>query len=255
MQKTLTLIPTTLALALAILFYPTTSNSNSTGSPGGKTGSPNDIGNCMACHSDAQTGQGATITTNIPSTGYEPGNTYNITVKVLVGAALQDPKGFEVTCEKNTNNAKAGLFGISDLTNTQLINNGTAVTHTTAGNSLNTWSLNWVAPTAGTGEVTFYGAFIEAGYPIGNNQGDLFNSTTVSFNEAIVNSTINLSEENNFTFNSANNTIEAMKTVSMYDISGKLVLSTNEKFTTISHLNKGVYILKSENKTQKIIIK
>jgi|TARA_B100000767_G_scaffold167564_1_gene156926 hypothetical protein len=46
-----------------------------------------------------------------------------------------------------------------------------------------------------------------------------------------------------------------MKTVSMYDISGKLVLSTNEKFTTISHLNKGVYILKSENKIQKIIIK
>ena len=46
-----------------------------------------------------------------------------------------------------------------------------------------------------------------------------------------------------------------MKTVSMYDISGKLVLSTNEKFTTISHLNKGVYILKSESKIQKIIIK
>ena len=160
-----------------------------------------------------------------------------------------------MTCEENTNDTKAGLFGTSDPINTQFTNNSNAVTHTAAGNSLNTWNLTWEAPIAGTGDITFYGAFIEAGYPIGNNQGDLFNSTTVSFNEAIVNSTINLSEENNFTFNSANNTIESMKTVSMYDISGKLVLSTNEKFTTISHLNKGVYILKSENKTQKIIIK
>ena len=86
------------------------------------------------------------------------------------------------------------------------------------------------------------------------NQGDLFNSTTVIFNEEIVNPTLNLSEENNFTFNSANNTIEAMKTVSMYDIRGKLLLSTNENFTTISHLNQRVYILKSESKIQKIVL-
>tara|TARA_B110001454_G_scaffold87112_1_gene83562 strand:+ start:227 stop:511 length:285 start_codon:yes stop_codon:yes gene_type:complete len=33
------------------------------------------------------------------------------------------------------------------------------------------------------GDITFYGAFIEAGYPIGNNQGDTFNSTTLSASE------------------------------------------------------------------------
>jgi len=252
MKKHLLIIP--VSIVLAIFFYPTTSNSNSTGSVGGKTGSPTDGSSCTQCHG-AQQGQGATITTDIPSTGYEPGNIYNITATINSGLGFGDPKGFEVTCEENTNNTKAGLFGTSDPINTQFTNNSNAVTHTAAGNSLNTWNLTWEAPIAGTGDITFYGAFIEAGYPIGNNQGDLFNSTSVSFNEAIVNSTINLSEENNFTFNSANNTIEAMKTVSMYDISGKLVLSTNEKFTTISHLNKGVYILKSENKTQKIIIK
>ena len=252
MKKSLLIIP--VSIVLAIFFYPTTSNSNSTGSVGGKTGSPTDGANCTQCHG-AQQGQGATITTDIPSTGYEPGNIYNITATMNSGLGFGDPKGFEVTCEENTNDTKAGSFGTSDPINTQFTNNSKAVTHTAAGNSLNTWSLTWEAPMAGTGDITFYGAFIEAGYPIGNNQGDLFNSTTVSFNEAIVNSTINLSEENNFTFNSANNTIESMKTVSMYDISGKLVLSTNEKFTTISHLNKGVYILKSENKTQKIIIK
>ena len=250
MKKTLLILP--IALATAIFFYPTTSNSNSTGSVGGKTGSPNDGSSCTQCHW-AQQGQGATITTNIPSTGYEPGNTYNITATINSGLGIGGPNGFELTCEENTNDTKAGSFGTSDPINTQFTNNSNAVTHTAAGNSLNTWNLTWEAPMAGTGDITFYGAFIEGGYPIGN-AGDLFNSTTVSFNEAIVNSTVNLSGENNFTFNSANNTIEAMKTVSMYDISGKLVLSTNEKFTTISHLNQGVYILKSESKIQKIVL-
>lgn len=251
MRKSLLLIPVT--IALVIFFYPTTSNSNSTGSVGGKTGSPTDGTNCTQCHG-AQQGQGATITTDIPSTGYEPGKIYNITATINSGLGTGGPNGFEVTCEENTNDTKAGSFGTSDPINTQFTNNSNAVTHTAAGNSLNTWSLTWEAPMEGTGDITFYGAFIEGGYPIGN-QGDLFNSTTVSFNEAIVNSTINLSEENNFTFNSANNTIETINTVSVYDINGKLVFFTNEKLTNISYLNKGIYILKSENKTEKIIIK
>ena len=251
MKKPLLLIPIT--IALVIFFYPTTSNSNSTGSIGGKTGSPIDGSSCTQCHG-AQQGQGATITTDIPATGYEPGSIYNITATINSGSGFGLTNGFEVTCEENTNDTKVGSFGTSDAINTQFTNNSNAVTHTAAGNSLNTWNLTWEAPIAGTGDITFYGAFIEAGYPIGNNQGDLFNSTSVSFNEAIVNSTINLSEENNFIFNSANNTIEAIKTVSIYDISGKIVLSTNEKFTTISHLNKGVYIIKSESKMQKIVL-
>ena len=48
-----------------------------------------------------------------------------------------------------------------------------------------TWSFNWEAPLSGTGNVTFYGAFIEAGYPIGLNQGDYFSSTTLSASEFI----------------------------------------------------------------------
>ena len=48
-----------------------------------------------------------------------------------------------------------------------------------------TWSFDWEAPLSGTGNVTFYGAFIEAGYPIGLNQGDYFSSTTLSASEFI----------------------------------------------------------------------
>ena len=192
MKKSIFILGAT--IALAIFFYPQATIGKLTGSPGGKTGSPTDGASCMGCHSDAQIGQGATITTDIPSTGYEPGNTYNITV-VLNPVVGLDPAGFEVTCEENTTNTKSGSFGITNPTSTQFTNNSSAVTHTTAGNSLGTWSFNWVAPIAETGDITFYGAFIEAGYPIGNNQGDTFSSTTLSASES---SPTNITETSNY---------------------------------------------------------
>ena len=151
MKKYLSLLP--ISIAIAIFFYPTTSNSNASGSPGGKTGSPNDIGDCRGCHTSAPTGQGATITTDIPLTGYVPGNIYNITVAINIGASLQDPKGFEVTCEENTTNTKAGTFIITNPASTKLTNNSNAVTHTTTGNNMNSWSFDWTAPVAGTGNI------------------------------------------------------------------------------------------------------
>ena len=172
-------------IAIAILFYPQQSISLSTGSPGGKTGSPTDGVDCMQCHGVFSTSTTiSNITSNIPPSGYVPGNIYNITA-VHNGAGFGDPTGFEITCEENTSNTKTGIFFITNSTTTQNTNNGSAVTHTTAGNSLSTWSFDWEAPLSGTGNVTFYGAFIEAGYPIGLNQGDYFSSTTLSASEFI----------------------------------------------------------------------
>ena len=69
-----------ITIALAIFFYPTTSNSNSAGSPGGKTNSPMDGQNCTGCHSvTINSGTGtSTITTTIPAWGYSVGSTYTI---------------------------------------------------------------------------------------------------------------------------------------------------------------------------------
>ena len=172
-------------IAIAILFYPQESISLSTGSPGGKTGSPTDGVDCMQCHGVFSTSTTiSNITSNIPPSGYVPGNIYNITA-VHNGAGFGDPTGFEITCEENTSNTKTGIFFITNSNTTQLVNNGNAVTHTAAGNSFMTWSFNWEAPLSGTGNVTFYGAFIEAGYPIGLNQGDYFSSTTLSASEFV----------------------------------------------------------------------
>ena len=113
--------------------------------------------------------------------------------------------------------------------------------------------MDWEAPNTGTGDVTFYGAFIAANGN-GNNMGDTYHSTDLTVSEAVINSVSNLSAQNDFTFNTITKKIETINTVSVYDISGKLVLSTNNKTTNVSKLKNGIYILKSENKTQKIIL-
>ena len=241
-------------IAAAILFYPQATISLSTGSPGGKTGSPADNADCMQCHSVlGTTSTLTTITSNIPFSGYVPGVTYTITANIDTTSSLS---GFEVTCEENTTNTKTGALFITNSTETQLVNNGNSVTHKAAGNSMTTWSFDWEAPVAGTGDITFYGAFIEASYPLGNNQGDLFSSTTLSFSEATVNSTINLSEENDFTFNSITKTIELPDNAELlvYNMEGKLVLSSNKKHISLSHLPNGIYLIKSANNSQRVLI-
>ena len=57
-------------------------------------------------------------------------------------------------------------------------------------------------------------------------------------------------------FNSASEKIELLgnSVLSVYNLEGKLILSSNKKHTSLSHLSNGIYIIKSENKTQKIIL-
>tara|TARA_B100001142_G_scaffold137075_1_gene138529 strand:- start:1766 stop:3649 length:1884 start_codon:yes stop_codon:yes gene_type:complete len=170
-------------IGVAFFFYPQTTVSLSTGSPGGKTGSPSDNTDCTQCHTVLSTTSALTsITSNIPSSGYVPGNTYTITANIN---ALSTLNGFEITCEENNTNLKTGTFFITNPNETQLVNNGAAVTHTAGGNNLHTWSFDWEAPIAGTGDVNFYGSFIEAGYPFGANFSDYFSSYVLEVNEFV----------------------------------------------------------------------
>lgn len=172
-------------IGVAFFFYPQTTVSLSTGSPGGKTGSPSDNTDCTQCHTVLSTTSALTsITSNIPSSGYVPGNTYTITANINALSALN---GFEITCEENNTNLKTGTFFITNPNETQLVNNGAAVTHTVGGNNSHTWSFDWEAPIAGTGDVNFYGAFIEAGYPFGANFSDYFSSYVLEVNEFVPN--------------------------------------------------------------------
>jgi len=249
MKKALLLIP----IAIAIFFYPTTSNSFGTGSPGGKTNSPVDGSNCTSCHSGTiNSGVGtATITSDIPMNGYVIGNIYTIT---LTGVKASCTKfGFELTAENG--NSKSGDFMLTDNT-TQFVNANNAVSHKSSGTSGNTtknWTMDWTPTANSNGNTTFYASLIFSNAN-SNNNGDYVFTTSLSVNEEVVNGISDITFKNFFTYNSMNKTIETIHTILVYDINGKLVLTTNEKLTTISHLKKGIYILKSENKTQKIIL-
>jgi len=252
MKKYLLII--SISIALAIFFYPTTSNSNSTGSIGGKTGSPTDGSSCTQCHYAGQ-GTGATITTNIPPNGYIPNQVYTITANIQ---GSNDQYGFEITAEKASlvGGSKIGAFFITNNSETKLTNNNEAVTHKFGGSQaggMKSWNMDWEAPNTGTGAVTLWGAFIE-GNMNGTNSGDIYHSATLTVNEAVVNSVNDLSAQNDFTFNTITKKIKTINTVSVYDISGKLVLVTDNKTTNISNLKNGIYILNSESKTQKIIL-
>lgn len=166
-------------IPLSLLLY-----SYHTGSPGGKSNSPGDgMANCTECHTgnslQSQTGW---ITSDIPSNGYIPGESYTITATGFDAAALKF--GFELTAEDASNN-KIGTFSIIDAVRTKFTNSNKAVTHTSNGitpsGGSNSWQAAWVAPEGGTGEVTFYAAFNAANGNGGSSGDQIYTSTyTVS---------------------------------------------------------------------------
>ena len=251
MKKSLIVIP--IAIALAIFFYPTTSNSNGTGSPGARTNSPIDGDNCTGCHSGTlNSGVGAaSITSDIPVNGYVIGNTYTITITGVKANCIKF--GFELTAENG--NSKSGDFMITDNT-TKLVNANNAVTHQssgTSGNGSKNWTMNWTPTTNSNGNTTFYASLLFSNAN-SNNNGDNVFTTSLSVNEEVVNAISDNTIQPPFNYNSVTKTLETTHTILVYTVSGKLALTTKEKITSISNLKNGIYILKSENKTQKIIL-
>ncbi|MHC1707339.1 MAG: choice-of-anchor V domain-containing protein [Bacteroidales bacterium] len=124
------------------------------GSPGGYTGSPGDGQNCTSCHGGSAVPVNGWITSNVPVSGYIPGNTYTITVT----ASGSGNKGFEVS-PQTVNGALLG--SLTAGAGNQLANSNKSVTHTQAVNANPAvWNFNWTAPATGAGNVTFYGAIV-----------------------------------------------------------------------------------------------
>jgi len=123
------------------------------GSPAGYTGSPGDGKDCVQCHGGTTTFEAGWITSDIPPEGYTPGNTYNMTVTV----SGSGDKGFQVS-PQDPAGQQLGTLIAGPGTH---LNGGTKYVNHSSKSTANpaTWNFQWTAPVAGTGEVTFYGAF------------------------------------------------------------------------------------------------
>ena len=130
MKKILLTFP--IIISITIFLYPNTTNSFSGGSPGGKTNSPNDIAAnasnnaCNSCHYAALGDESdVSITTNIPSSGWIPNNTYTITASIQNSGITKF--GFELTAEKSDNNNKYGTFLLTNPAETKYVNNNNEI--------------------------------------------------------------------------------------------------------------------------------
>jgi hypothetical protein len=123
------------------------------GSPGGYTGSPGDGKDCTNCHGGNASQVVGWINSDIPPEGYIPGETYTISLSV----PGTGDKGFEVSPQDLQGNLIGSLI---DGPGIHLVAGNTAVTQddATSANPAQ-WQFDWIAPEAGTGDVTFYGAF------------------------------------------------------------------------------------------------
>ena len=154
----------------------------------GRTGSPGES-NCRSCHSDfALNSGGGSITIQSPGTPgfqYTPGQTYSMSVTVAQSSINLFGVGIEAL---NSSNINAGtLSNVNSNLHVLTAGNGrTNLVHSTNGGASSNskvFSFSWLAPVAGTGNVTFYFAGVAAN---GNNSdgGDWVYTGTQIFTEA-----------------------------------------------------------------------
>lgn len=156
-------------------------HTNSTGAPAGRTGSPGDGGlTCSAsnCHGATPQPGSNLFLVGVPTAGYNPGQTY----LVQVNFSGTGNKGFQISPQ----NQNGGLLGelINTTTSgnqgTQTVGSGKYITHRLAQSTASgSWTFQWRAPSAGTGPVTFYGAFVN-----GRNNGLRTQAITIQENPA-----------------------------------------------------------------------
>lgn len=265
--------------AICISEFTAPVHGNGSGAPSGKTGSPGDGANCTQCHSGSSaTTQAGLITSTIPGAGYTPGQTYTITASITSNPTVKF--GFEVS-PQNTSGTQMGTLVVTNSTETQLVGAGKYITHKsagTAGTGSRTWTFNWTAPVAGSGAVTFYGAFNKTNNS-GTNAGDaiVLSSLTVQENTAtsIAEESLNLNvnvfpnpSADHFTLSYTLNE-NAKVEAKLFSLTGQLVKvlmneeqvagKTEKRFEIDPSVAKGNYFISltvnGNTTTQKLVIK
>jgi len=230
--------------------------SYSGGAPSGRTGSPGDNGHtCTDCHSFSGTAPTPTITlTGFPSNTYQPGQTYNLHLEVT---GVNNPKtGFEMTVE-NSNHQKQGTFASSD-SNTQPIQGGNYITHTSQGNSHHTWDFQWTAPANSQGDLTVYYA-VNIANGNGSTSGDYITTGSTNLTED-TNGINNISDKSFVLYPNPSKdfinikTNELINSIDIIDTNGKKIeIPFSENKIDVSKLPTGNYFLHIKSNGQNFV--
>ena len=131
--------------------------------------------NCTQCHNSfpVNSGDGTFAVLGIPD-AYEPGESY--TLSVTLEDIQQQRWGFQLAIQL-ADNSQAGQMLLPDSINTQSFFTlpGIGVMHTNVGTYAGTfhvspgWTVEWVAPEAGSGTVGFYASGNAANYGTGTD--------------------------------------------------------------------------------------
>ncbi len=257
-------------------------HTNGAGAPPGRTGNPGELSGASCdltgCHTGglSVTDETVSVSSTIPSNGYNPGQTYTITVTMNNPGGTKF--GFEISPQSNTGSLIGTLSNAG--AGAQLIGSSKYVTHTIAGTSgsgSKSWTFDWTAPAIGTGNVTFWGAY---NFANGNNAatGDVIVNDTYIVQEALVsiNEIGTLSEGFSIYPNPAVDKVNVAfhinspenVSIELLSVDGKLVseftneylLSGEHKFNfDVSTINAGIYFVKvlegNNSHIKKVMIK
>ncbi len=269
-KKIIALLFTT---TIGIIIFSDIAYTNNNGRAG-NTASPGENA-CNQCHNtNALNSGGGSVTIsspNMPNWIYFPGTIYTINVKVKKAGLGKFGFGFEALLPSGAN---GGLIQTTNSANAKSLN------ATVLGNSRTnavhkqpnhfsqdsiTFTFDWTAPTAGTGNITFYAAG-NATNSANNSSGDFVYTSNQVITEA---STVDLQalltskdltifpnpSSNFITINLPDVAAQQSTQVQIFDVKGALVYSqnlvniNNSKYISldVDFLNDGVYFIHLEN--------
>ena len=248
----------------------------------GAVGSPGE-GTCWTgCHNTYAINSGAgsiELRTGTTNNEYIPGQTYSMTFKVAFPGRSLFGLGVEALNSANTN---AGSFVITDpvhtRTKTSTLTGSVgriSVTHTLNGGAnadSMLFNFNWIAPAAGTGNVTFYycgnaangtgtsaGDYIYQGSTILTERSTtgietVENNLGVTVFPSIINDEMNIRLQTGVT---------GALSIQLFDLQGKLVRSESSTTTAqeeltltwngLSSLGKGTYLLNIQSGDRSVV--
>jgi len=175
---------TTLLLMSFVLFFTDTKEGHgySTTPPTNRTGAPGQS-QCSGCHGTNSPMSAEINFMNPDGDVYEPGETYD--VEISIGAPFANKYGFSMI-SWNSVDVFVGDW-IASGNNTQVYGGGNYIGHDMApgGQGGNTsYTVQWTAPAAGTGDVTLYAGTV-AGNGNGATSGDGGMSISLDLTEAM----------------------------------------------------------------------